>query len=195
MLDMVVTPPAILQSIEAETLALGFTRSCKYQTGSLLRMLAATKPGGMLLELGTGTGCGSAWLLEGMNRTARLISVEQEERYSLVAQRLLGTDRRATFLVQDAADFLRVQKPASFDLIFADTTAGKFMLLAETLALLKPGGLYVIDDLTPQEDWERDMPGHTERVEALVETLERRADLLLTRMNWSSGLIVAARPG
>ena len=48
-------PPA-LAAIQAETVALGFNMASEPQTGALLRALAASKPAGTLLELGTGTG-------------------------------------------------------------------------------------------------------------------------------------------
>jgi hypothetical protein len=60
------------------------------------------------------------------------------------------------------------------------------------LQLLKPGGLYIIDDLLPQPNWPE---GHAPRVPALVATLEARRDLVLTKLNWSTGLIVATRRG
>lgn len=43
-------------------------------TGSLLRTLVASKPSGMVLELGTETGLATAWLLDGMDAQARLIT-------------------------------------------------------------------------------------------------------------------------
>ena len=46
------------------------------QTGSFLRALAASKPAANLLELGTGTGLSAAWLLDGMDATSQLDSVE-----------------------------------------------------------------------------------------------------------------------
>jgi predicted O-methyltransferase YrrM len=45
-------------------------------TGALLRFLAASKPGGRMLELGTGTGLATAWLLDGTGRCASLVSVD-----------------------------------------------------------------------------------------------------------------------
>ena len=46
--------------------------------------------------------------------------------------------------------------PASFDLIFADAIPGKYEHLNETLALLRRGGLYVVDDMLPQPTWPKD---------------------------------------
>jgi hypothetical protein len=48
---------------------------------------------------------------------------------------------------------------------------GKFSYLDKALALLHPGGLYVIDDLQPQPNWPE---GHAPKVPALMSDLERR---------------------
>ena len=48
------------------------------KTGALLAALAASKPGGRLLELGTGTGLGTAWLLSGMDADSHLDTVDTD---------------------------------------------------------------------------------------------------------------------
>jgi predicted O-methyltransferase YrrM len=184
--------PAALAAIERETVAMGFPMASDRLTGTLLRALAASKPGGALLELGTGTGFGTAWLLDGVDAHARLTTVDNNPAVVAVAQRNLGHDPRVTFHIEDGAAFLEAQRGRAYDLIFADTWPGKFDHLEEALQLLKPGGLYIIDDLLPQPNWPE---GHAPRVPALVATLEARRDLVLTKLNWSTGLIVATRRG
>jgi len=49
------------------------------KVGALLAVLAASKPGGRLLELGTGTGHGTAWLLSGMDETSHLDTVDTDQ--------------------------------------------------------------------------------------------------------------------
>jgi hypothetical protein len=44
-------------------------------TGLFLRTLAASKPAGRFLELGTGTGVATAWLLDGMDHASRSCSM------------------------------------------------------------------------------------------------------------------------
>ncbi len=61
-------PPAAASAIERETAAVGFNMGGEPRTGALLRTLAASKPGGAMLELGTGTGLSTAWILDGMPR-------------------------------------------------------------------------------------------------------------------------------
>lgn len=59
--------PVALNGIERDTAAVGFTMISEPRTGVLLRTFAASKPGGVFLELGTGTGASTAWILDGMN--------------------------------------------------------------------------------------------------------------------------------
>jgi len=155
-----------------------------------LAVLAASKPGGRLLELGTGTGHGTAWLLSGMDSTARLDSVDTDANVVAVAQRHLGSDARVTFHLVDGGEFIERAPKGQFDLIYADAWPGKFTHLDEALALLRPGGIYLIDDLLPQANWP---DGHAPKVPVLIEDLERRSELASVRLSWASGLMVAVR--
>jgi predicted O-methyltransferase YrrM len=186
------TEPADLAALEAAAASLGFSMSSDRLTGALLRTLAASKPGGRLLELGTGAGLGTAWLLDGMDPAATLLTVDQDARVSGAAQRRLGADPRVTFQVGDGGALLETltTEQRRFDLIFADTWPGKFTHLELALDLLAHGGLYLVDDLHPQATWP---PDHAPKVPALMAALEQRQDLRLTRLHWSTGLILAAR--
>jgi len=181
--------PAAWTTIQARTAALGFDMPSEANTGALLRLLAASRPGGRLLELGTGTGLAAAWLLDGLDASARLISVDVDPVVQDVAREVLRDDR-VRFVLADGLDYVLAQPPASFDLIFADAWPGKYEALDQTLALLKRGGLYVIDDMLPQPNWPE---GHQTRVDALVRDLEAREDLTMVTLGWASGLIVAAK--
>lgn len=185
-------PPALLKQIEEATKAIGFTMASDHLTGSLLRTLAAMKPGGTLLELGTGTGLATAWLLDGMDAQATLLTMDNDEAVVNVARQYLSHDPRVTFYTMDGDTFIQslIARQQMFDLIFADTWPGKFWLLAETLSILKPGGLYVIDDLLPQLNWPE---GHAAKVEQLIGWLEQRQDLHLTKLHWSTGLLLATK--
>src|SRR5262249_50586006 len=164
--------PRAFDAIVRETSALGFNMMSEPKVGALLAVLAASKPGGRLLELGTGTGHATAWLLSGMDSESTLDTVDTDANVVAVAKRHLGSDRRVTFHLVGGVEFI-IQAPKSgFDLIYADAWPGKFTHLDETLALLRPGGIYVIDDLLPQPNWPE---GHAPKVPALIGDLERRA--------------------
>ena len=185
-------PPSILKNIEEATTSIGFTMGSDWLTGSLLRTLAATKPTGSLLELGTGTGLGTAWILNGMDATSSLITVDHGEHAVSVAKRFLGSDPRVTFFALDGTAFIESMRKhdRTFDFIFADMPPGKFQRLEETLELLAPGGIYVVDDLLPLPSWE---VAHLLRVANFIATLEHREDLRITKLNWSTGLLIAVR--
>ena len=182
--------PAALAAIDRDTRALGFGMASEAKTGALLRALAASKPGGRILELGTGTGVGTAWLLAGMDANARLDSVDNDPAAQAVAQRHLGHDSRVTFHLADGAEFLRQLPPLAFDLVYADTWAGKFTDLDMALALVRVGGIYLVDDLLPQPNWP---DGHAAKVSALVTELESREAFAAVKLAWASGLLVLVR--
>ena len=181
--------PSAWTEIRACSTALGFDMPSEANTGALLRLLAASKPGGRMLELGTGTGLATAWLMDGLDASASLVSVDVDPAVQDVARGHLK-DSRLRFVLADGLDYVREQAPESFDLIFADAWPGKYEGLDETLALLKRGGLYVIDDMLPQPNWPE---GHQARVDDLAARLESRPDLIVTRLAWASGLIVGAK--
>src|SRR5436309_12151988 len=99
-------PPAAL-AIYDESRREGFELVSEPLTGCLLRTLASSKPGGNVLELGTGTGAATAWILDGMAVNGSLVTVDNDERLLAVARRHLGSDRRVTFVAGDGNDFLR----------------------------------------------------------------------------------------
>uniref|UniRef100_B0T0H1 O-methyltransferase family 3 n=1 Tax=Caulobacter sp. (strain K31) TaxID=366602 RepID=B0T0H1_CAUSK len=182
--------PAAWREIDARSRALGFDMPSEPRAGALLRLLAASKPSGRLLELGTGTGLAVAWLLDGMDRGASLVSLDNDDRVQAVARAVLGDDPRLSLVIGDGLAYVRAQPPASFDLIFADAWPGKYEGLDETLALLRPGGLYVIDDMSPQPNWPQ---GHQPRVDALMARLKSHPGLATVALDWASGLVIAAR--
>ncbi|MEO6006807.1 MAG: class I SAM-dependent methyltransferase, partial [Vicinamibacteraceae bacterium] len=185
------TPPA-LAAIQADSARLGFAMASEPRTGALLAVLAAAKPGGRLLEIGTGTGVGTAWLLSGMDASSRLDSVDTDKSVLDVARQHLGSDARVAFRLEDGAAFLTRADPDTYDLIYADAWPGKFTHLDAALACLRQGGVYVIDDLLPQANWPE---GHAAKVDALLADLEGRRGFAVVRMAWSSGLTLVVRQG
>ena len=182
--------PAALDAILNDTNTLGFTMASEPKVGALLAAVAASKPGGRFLELGTGTGHGTAWLLSGMDSASSLQTVDSDPRVVAVAQHHLGNDPRVTFHVMDGEEFLHRAPRGEFDFIYADAWPGKFSHLDEALALLRAGGIYLIDDLLPQPNWPE---GHAPRVPALVQRLEQRPEFTTVKLAWASGLMMVVR--
>ncbi len=181
--------PTASSALESDTRAVGFDMASDRETGALLRALAASKPGGRMLEIGTGTGLATAWIAAGMSAEARLTTIDSDDAVVAVARRHLGHDARIDFRVGDASAILG-ELDAPFDLVFADAWPGKFAQLDRVIELLAPGGLYVIDDLLPQPNWP---DGHGANVQRLLAELESRPDLHIVRLDWSSGIVVATK--
>jgi len=168
----------------------GFTMASDVLTCSYLRTLAASKPSGKFLELGTGTGLATSWILDGMDNKSTLISIDNDPKFLNIAKEKLRPDNRLTILLVDGEKWIEENKHKKFDYIFADTWHGKYLLLDEILSMLNKGGLYIIDDMLPQPNWPE---AHDKKVQKLIADLEARRDLVLTKQNWATGIIVAAK--
>jgi predicted O-methyltransferase YrrM len=182
--------PKAYNEINEATRLSGFTMASDMLTCSLLRTLAVSKPSGNFLELGTGTGLSTAWILDGMDADSSLTSIDNERGFLEIAQQFLGGDKRLNLVCTDGGDWINNNQQQRFDFIFADTWHGKYLLLDEALNMLNKGGFYIIDDMLPQPNWP---DGHAEKVMKLIAYLESRKDLLLTKQAWASGIVVAVK--
>ncbi len=185
-----VRQPSQLLSIKERTTELQFSMASEPLVGAMLRTLAASKPGGRFLELGTGTGIATAWLLEGMDAGSTLISVDNDSTVQQAARDSLGADGRLTLVTSGGLEFLREQPAERFDFVFADAMPGKYEGLDSALAVVKPGGFYVIDDMLPQPNWPE---GHAAKVPVLIEQLAANPRFEMLPLVWASGVIVAVR--
>ncbi|MFI5709228.1 O-methyltransferase [Kribbella sp. NPDC051620] len=182
--------PEALPVLRAAALDAGFAMSCDERTGNLLTVLAAARPGGRVLELGTGAGEGTAWLLDGMDAASRLVSIELDPAVQAIPRAKFDGDPRVTFATADGGKWLEAYDGPPFDLVFADTWPGKFTHLERALQLVVRGGTYLVDDLLPQANWPE---GHGDAVERLLAQLDERTDFHTVRLTWSTGLLLAVR--
>lgn len=169
----------------------GFKASSALPVGELLSTLAAAKPHGQFLELGTGVGLGTAHILDGMSAMARLVTVELDPALSGIAQQEIQ-DERVEFVVADAGAWLELQDAGErqFDLVFADTWPGKFTHLKRALSLVTIGGFYVVDDLLPQPNWPTE---HRASVDALIAQLSAIDGWKTFSMDYATGVIICSK--
>ena len=182
--------PSTYLQIDKSTVESGFTMASDVLTCSLLRTLASTKPSGKFLELGTGTGLSTSWILDGMDSSSTLISVDNDPTFLSIAESHLSGDKRLSLVNRDGGEWIAENKHLKFDYIFADTWHGKYLLLDETLSMLNNGAFYIIDDMLPQANWPA---GHEDKVSKLIQDIEKRKDLIITKQNWATGIIIAAK--
>jgi predicted O-methyltransferase YrrM len=172
--------------------ALQFRMSCTDEVGRLLAVLSgAVAQGGRILEIGTGVGVGTAWMVAGLNgrRDVNLVSLEIDSVLSDAARSLALPDH-VEILTADALEAL----PAlgMFTFIFADAAAVKYQNIDLVLQALRPGGLLLIDDLTAT-------PDASEQQGAEKSELRRRLlnnpELCAVEMDWASGLVLTSKVG
>ena len=188
--DMILADiPEIYDKIKSATDELEFNMASDLQTGSLLKTLAASKAGGRFLELGTGTGLATSWIASGMDENSSFVSIDNDKSLVDVAERHIR-DERVEFIVADGYEWISKYNGSKFDLIFADAMPGKYDLFEETINMLNRNGFYIIDDMLPQSNWPQ---GHDERVKDFITELENRDDLLLTKLHWSTGIIIVVK--
>ena len=182
--------PALVTKAQAIADEAGFLLSCEPQTGGLLRTLAATKPGGRILEVGAGVGVGTAWLLAGLDAAATLVTLEIDEEATDIVRTLFADEPQVEVVHVDATEWLERYDGPPFDLVFVDTTVTKFDRRELLIRNMAPGAILVGDDLVAGPTW---TDRHPARVEAFLDEITREPQLVVTLMTWASGLVVAAR--
>jgi predicted O-methyltransferase YrrM len=153
-------PPLVRQALEAAR-RLGFpvTRaeagdqpSCAHpEVGRA--MFAAGIEGGVIGEIGTGTGFSTAWMVDAMSATTRLVTVEYDGERARAAAAIFAADPRVEVLHGDANQVIPAHAP--FDLLFAD---GGWREPGALPDLLEPGGRLIVDDVTPVAALPADSP-------------------------------------
>jgi predicted O-methyltransferase YrrM len=123
-----------------------FRNSCAIVYAPLLQMLAAHVHGGVVGEMGTGAGIGTAWMAGTLGAGSRIVTIEADAARANAVAELFGDDSRVTVLQGDALD-LAAHGP--FDLLYCDAGPGKIDHQEVTIAMTRPGGLILLDDLTP----------------------------------------------
>ncbi|MCL6273217.1 class I SAM-dependent methyltransferase [Muricauda sp. 2012CJ35-5] len=182
--------PALYPELLDKSSEIGFQMPSDQYIGTLLKTLVASKPVGNFLELGTGIGLSLSWMLDGMDNASKLTSIDNDGSLIAIAKEFFATEERLRLECQDGTTWIKQNQHKKFDLIFADAWPGKYDLLDETLGMLKSGGFYVIDDMNPQSNWP---DGHADKATALITELDNRKDIKLTKMDWSTGVIVAVK--
>jgi len=123
-----------------------FRNSCAIAYAPLLQMLAAQVRGGVIGEMGTGVGVGTAWMAHAMPRDSRIVTIEVNAQRASAAAQLFAEDGRITVLQGEALD-LAAHGP--FDLIYCDAGPGKTDRQDVTISVTRPGGVILLDDLSP----------------------------------------------
>ncbi len=182
--------PNIHSKIEEKSKEIGFTMPSDLYIGTFLKTLITSKSKSNILELGTGIGLSLSWMIDGLDQESKLTTIDNDPKLTEIAQEFFGSDKRVTVICEDGSKWIKNYDGEQFDLIFADAWPGKYSEIEEVLDFLKVGGFYIIDDMLAQPNWPE---GHQEKVKNLIDYLENREDLTLTKLNWSTGIVMAVK--
>lgn len=182
--------PKIHGEIQRKAHEIGFTMPSDLYVGTLLKTLISSKPKSNFLELGTGIGLSLSWMIEGMDENSSIITVDNDPVLINIARNYFGHDDRVEIICADGSEWIKNYKGEKFDLVFADAWPGKYSDADAALKLVKVGGFYVVDDMLHQPNWPE---GHQQNVDRLIAYLETRNDMSITKMNWSTGLIICVK--
>jgi predicted O-methyltransferase YrrM len=120
------------------------------EVGALLRVLATSIGASRILEIGTAIGYSGIWLAGALPAGGMLMTMERDEDRAREARENFvraGVSDRVSVVVGDAQ--LKIAKVSGpFDLIFQDGSKQLYTpLLDRLVALLRPGGLLVTDNV------------------------------------------------
>src|SRR5690606_41784016 len=125
-------------------------RSVSPGTGAALRLLAATVEAKAVAEIGTGCGVSGIHLLHGMRPDGVLTTVDPEPEHQQFARQAFRdagfAANRSRFIPGRALEVLPRLADAGYDLVFCDGDRLEYQdYLAESLRLLRPGGLVAFE--------------------------------------------------
>jgi predicted O-methyltransferase YrrM len=140
--------PPLVERAARTARHLGFPHSCRPEQGRLLQALAAGAR--RIGETGTGCGVGLAWMVSGMRPGATAVSIERDPVRADAAAALFSG--LAPEVAVECGEWPAIAAHGPFDLLVLDGGGqGKSPAdpPADPVALLRPGGVLVVDDFTP----------------------------------------------
>ncbi len=171
-------------------------------TGAALRMLAATADAKVVAEIGTGVGVSGIHLLHGMRPDGVLTTVDTEpdrQQLARVAYREAGfAANRSRFIPGRALDVLPRLADGGYDLVFCDGDRLEYVrYLAESLRLLRPGGLVCFEGVFAQG---RSMDaayqeGEVQGVREVLRAVRDSTALVPVLLPTDDGLLCAVKKG
>jgi predicted O-methyltransferase YrrM len=166
----------------------GFVTSSRLETGRLLAALAASRTG-RLGECGTGCGVGAAWLSSAAREGSHIVTAELDPALAEAVTCLFADDPRVEVIT---GDWGALRGGGPYSLLFLDAAEAKRTGPDEVADLLEPGGLVVLDDLTPSITWP---PIHDGRVDTVREAWlsDHRFTTVEVMVTDDAAVLIAAR--
>jgi len=120
-------------------------------SGAVLTVLAASVQARAVVEIGTGAGIGSLYLLRGMPDDGVLTTIDVEVEHQRAAKEAFAEEgvrpTRTRTISGSALDVLPRLTDGAYDLVFIDADKESYpVYVEEALRLLRPGGVVALDN-------------------------------------------------
>ena len=119
--------------------------------GAALRLIASLVGARSVVEIGTGAGVASVWLLRGMRPDGVLTTIDVEPEHHRAARETVTeagiASNRVRFISGQALEVLPRLTDTAYDMVFCDGDKREYGgYLEQALRLLRPGGVVVFDN-------------------------------------------------
>ncbi|WP_430867509.1 O-methyltransferase [Demequina aurantiaca] len=169
-------------------------------TGRTLQILARAMSAKSIVEIGTGAGVSTTYILRGMHPQGVITTIDVEAEHHKAAKQTLAAggfaQTRARMITGRALEVLPRLTDGGYDLVFIDARKSEYpAYLQQSLRLLRSGGMLIIDNAL----WHGRVPDPAQRdadTTAIRETLKavrNNENLTPTLLPSGDGLLVAIK--
>jgi len=117
--------------------------------GNFLKFAVQITKAKSVVEIGTGSGVGGLWLLSGMTSDGVLTTIDSEREHSKIARNIFEeadiASTRYRIITGKLIEVVGKLADSSYELIIIRPALDLFDMVQESYRLLKPNGLFVID--------------------------------------------------
>jgi predicted O-methyltransferase YrrM len=119
--------------------------------GAFLRFLAFSLQAQSVVEVGTGSGVGSLWILDGMRSTGTLTSIDDEMEHTQIAKLAFAeadiAQTRVRLITNSVIDVISKLTDTAYDMVvLRHNPEDLSFVIGESLRILRSGGVLVIDN-------------------------------------------------
>jgi len=139
-------PPLVKRALNlAEQLE--YPLSCSYETGRLIQLLAGSFQSGVIGEIASGCGVGSAWIISALSPSTSFFTVEADAARAAAVRTLFDPFLNVRVIHGDWRDLLQNWH---FGMLYAGANSSRAAYPEILLRALREGSLIVLDGLPPQ---------------------------------------------
>ncbi len=139
-------PPLVRRAINVAE-QMEYAGSCSNETGRLLQLLTGTYLSGVIGEIATGCGVGSAWIVSSLITSTSFFTVELDTARAAAARALFEPLLNVRVIQGDWRGFLQNRH---FGMLFAGANSSRADYPELLFQSLREGSLIVLDGLPPE---------------------------------------------